>query len=147
MLVSAQFGLAGLCLVPVGPQLPALDRPALGLTLVGAAGAVGVLALLALGRSTRIHPLPGKDSTLRTHGIYGWVRHPMYTAVLLACLGLALTTGRLLAAAAVLCLAVVLLAKARFEDRMLAERYGRQFADYASRVPAVVPAPWRSRRR
>jgi protein-S-isoprenylcysteine O-methyltransferase Ste14 len=147
-LVAAQFGLVALCLVPVGPVLWAVPAArTAGLVCLGLAALVGVLALVGLGRHTRVHPVPAAEAPLRTGGIYGVIRHPMYAAVLLACLGVTLSAGRLLALLALVALAGVLRVKARFEDQLLAEQFGWQFAVYECRVPALVPQPWRSRRR
>jgi protein-S-isoprenylcysteine O-methyltransferase Ste14 len=145
-LILAQFGLLGLCLLPVGPVLWSGLRVA-GLVSMGLAGLVGLLALAAMGRDLRVHPVPAEGVRLRTNGIYGVIRHPMYLAVLLAALGVVLSTGRLLAILAFAGLVVVLTAKAAFEDRLLQGRFGWQFAVYACRVPAIVPQPWRSHRR
>ena len=150
-LVVAQFALIALCLLPVGPTLfdPASGDPVriAGLVCMGLAALVGGLAFLALGRDTRVHPAPHAGTRLHTHGIYAVIRHPMYAAVLLACLGATLSTGRLLALLSLLALGVVLHVKAGFEDRLLSEQFGWQFAVYASHVPALVPQPWRSHRR
>ena len=100
---------------------------------------MGGLALAAMGSDTRVHPVPDATATLRTNGIYAWIRHPMYAAVLLACLGVVLSTGRVLSVVAFGALVVVLRAKARFEDRMLGEKFGAPYADYAARVPGVDP--------
>ena len=139
-LVAGQFGLIAVCLMPWGPTVGTGHR-GIGLALIVLAGVVGVLALRSLGRSTRVHPVPGPGSALRTDGIYAVIRHPMYAAVLLACTGVAVSTGRVLSIGAVLSLAVLLHAKARFEDRMLAEQYGWRYAVYAQRVPALLPWP------
>ena len=153
-LVVAQFGLIVLCLLPVGPVLfgpgpGAADGPVriAGLICLALAALVGGLAVLALGRDTRVHPVPHAGTRLHTNGIYAVIRHPMYAAVLLACLGVTLTTGRLLALLSLIALGVVLNLKARFEDRLLSAQFGWQFAVYASHVPALVPQPWRSLRR
>jgi protein-S-isoprenylcysteine O-methyltransferase Ste14 len=145
-LVVAQFTLLGLVLVPLGPVLWSGLRVA-GLVSLGLAALVGLLALLAMGRDLRVHPVPGEQAQLRTNGIYGVIRHPMYLAVLLAALGVVLSTGRLLAVLATVGLVVVLTAKAAFEDMLLQAKFGWQFAVYACRVPAIVPQPWRSHRR
>jgi protein-S-isoprenylcysteine O-methyltransferase Ste14 len=147
MLVAAQFGLIGVCLLPLGPAIGSGQLRPLGVVLLGLAAVVGGLALLAMGRDMQVHPVPGASVPLHTHGIYAFIRHPMYAAVLLACAGVALSSGRILAIAAVLLLAVVLSVKARFEDRLLMARFGWQFAVYAGRVPAIIPQPWRSHAR
>jgi protein-S-isoprenylcysteine O-methyltransferase Ste14 len=146
-LVITQFVLIGLCLLPVGPSIGDGQLRPLGLACLALAAVVGGLALAALGRDTRVHPVPGESATLHTHGIYAFIRHPMYAAVLLACLGVVLSTGRILSIVALVALAGVLHVKARFEDHLLEARFGWQFAVYAGRVPAIVPQPWRSHAR
>ena len=144
LLVAAQFSLIGLCLLPVGPTLGAGQLRPLGLACLALALVVGGLALLAMGSDTRVHPVPHQTTPLRSTGIYAWIRHPMYTAVLLATLGVTLSGGRVLSLAAFLGLMALLRVKANFEDDRLDERFGWEFAVYASRVPAVVPERWRS---
>jgi protein-S-isoprenylcysteine O-methyltransferase Ste14 len=143
-LVLAQFGLILMCLLPVGPVIGSGQLRPLGLVCLVLAALVGGLALAAMGSDTRVHPVPDATATLRTNGIYAWIRHPMYAAVLLACLSVVLSTGRVLAIVAFGALVVVLRAKARFEDRMLGEKYGAPYADYAARVPALIPRLRRS---
>ena len=140
-LVGAQFALIGLCLLPVGPTIGSGQLRPLGLALLGAGAAVGVLALLAMGRDSRVHPVPSRTARLHTNGIYRVIRHPMYAAVLLACSGVAVSTGRVLSIAALAGLAAVLHLKSKFEDRLLAEQFGWSFAVYAQRVPALLPWP------
>ena len=144
LLVAAQFGLILLCLVPVGPSIGSGQLRPLGLVCLALAGVVGGLALLAMGSDTRVHPVPDARTSLRVSGIYAWIRHPMYAAVLLAALGVSLFSGRVLSLLAFLALVGVLHVKAGFEDRMLQEKFGWQFSVYASRVPALIPQPWRT---
>jgi protein-S-isoprenylcysteine O-methyltransferase Ste14 len=144
-LVVAQFGLILLCLLPLGPVIgPGLLRPA-GVACLVLAAAVGGWALISMGADTRVHPVPDPQADLRMSGIYAWIRHPMYTAVLLSCLGVTLITGRVLSLLALVALLVVLHVKGRFEDGLLSARFGDQHREYAARVPAMVPQPWRSR--
>lgn len=144
LLVAAQFALIGLCLVPAGPVVGDGARW-LGLASLTAAVAVGALAWRALGADTRVNPVPAASGRLRTSGIYSVIRHPMYAAVLLACLGVTLSGARVLSAVALVVLGVLLHGKARFEDRMLRERFGPQFVAYAAAVPAILPRPRRPR--
>jgi protein-S-isoprenylcysteine O-methyltransferase Ste14 len=147
LLVVAQFTLVGLCLLPLGPAIGSGQLRPLGLICLALAAVVGGLALLSLGSATRVHPVPDARTPLLVSGIYAWIRHPMYAAVLLACAGVTLSTGRVLSLLSLVVLTVVLHAKARFEDHMLQEKFGWQFSLYASRVPALCPQPWRSHAR
>jgi protein-S-isoprenylcysteine O-methyltransferase Ste14 len=147
VLVATQFALVGLVLAPVGPVVGSGQLRPLGLALLALAAIVGGLALVELGRDTRVHPIPVRGTVLHTHGVYAFIRHPMYAAVLLACSGVTVSTGRVLALVALLLLVGVLAAKARLEDQFLEAMFGGQFAAYASRVPAILPQPWRSHAR
>lgn len=141
VLVGAQFALIGLCLLPVGPSL--WRMPIVGLVVLVVAAIVGGLALRDMGDDVRVHPVPGADIDLHTSGVYSVVRHPMYSGVLLAALGVTLSSGRVLSLLSVVGLVIVLATKSRLEDRLLAQRFGAPFTEYAARVPALVPAPWR----
>jgi protein-S-isoprenylcysteine O-methyltransferase Ste14 len=100
-----------------------------------------------MGPDVRVHPVPHESAVLRMNGVYAHIRHPMYASVLLGCLGVTLISGRLLAVVSTAAMAVVLNVKARFEDRLLREKFGLAYAEYARAVPSLLPRPWRSRRR
>lgn len=111
------------------------------LLLLGAA-AVG-LAAVAANRpgNFRIRPEPHPQGRLVTHGIYRWVRHPMYAALLLAATGAAASAAdgwRLVAWGAVLALLLVLTVKSMLEERWMAERHP-DYLDYARRTRRFFP--------
>ena len=68
---------------------------------VGIAGMVmvviglGIIAIAALrlGPALTPTPVPTTDARLRTDGLYRWVRHPIYTGVLLAVAGVTVRSG------------------------------------------------------
>ena len=104
--------------------------------------AIFLWATMSLGgRNFTILPDPREGNELSQRGIYHFVRHPMYTAVLFC--GLAVTAGapsvwRLVALP--VC-AVVLLVKIRHEERLLTARH----PDYPHRmkgVPRLLPFVW-----
>lgn len=152
VLVVVQLGMIGVCLLlgllpasfRLGPVLDWAVQPLAGLLLMGLAAVLGGLGAVGLRSNLRIHPVPHPLGRLRTQGIYRWIRHPMYAAVLLGCLGAALVHGRLFALLAVAVLACVLMVKGRFEDQLLQEQFGWEFAVYIQRTPAVLPMPWRT---
>lgn len=119
------------------------------LLAAAAVGAVAGLAVVlvagkALGRGLTAVPLPNRHATLRTGGLYGLVRHPVYAGLLLAA-GSVAVAGSSWWRVGVLGLLVVLLnVKARFEERHLARRF-EGYAAYARRTPRLVPRPWRRR--
>ncbi len=86
------------------------------------------------------------DATRRlvTIGPYAHIRHPMYLAVIATAIG-SLLLYRTLAA---LCFAVMmfgLVVRARREEQVLAEEFGPEWKDYASRVPAWFPRLWKNK--
>lgn len=141
-LVASQFALLTvLVFAPTGtawPLPPALQA-------IGTAGrVVGALAIVVgaarLGRGASIHPAPTPGATLRTDGPYRFVRHPIYTGVLVFGAALALTGRSLLHLVAWATLVAVLTVKARFEERLLAARFPG-YAGYARATGRFVPRP------
>jgi protein-S-isoprenylcysteine O-methyltransferase Ste14 len=47
----------------------------------------------SLGNSLSPFPIPREDAALVTNGAYSYVRHPMYTGLLLVAFGLSVATG------------------------------------------------------
>ena len=73
-------------------------------------------------------------------GPYRLVRHPIYTGLIMAALGMALEKATLLAFGGLALLVVGLWLKARFEEGFLRAELGRQAYDaYAARTPMLLP--------
>lgn len=137
LLVAGQFGLLGLLVVLPGGYVASGLR-SLAMICVALSGATLAAAFLALRPSLTVMPEPKAGAPLITSGIYRWVRHPMYSAVIL--LGLSLVLVRMTAAAWAtwLALVVVLVVKARYEDALLRERWPLA-VDYQRTTGALVP--------
>jgi protein-S-isoprenylcysteine O-methyltransferase Ste14 len=80
---------------------------------------------------------------LVTQGIYRHVRHPMYLALLLYSLGLALVLPNWVAGPSYL-LAIALLFALRLgpEERMMLEEFGKDYETYMARTKRLVPGIW-----
>ncbi len=100
---------------------------------------LATVGALRLGRSLHPLPAPPDDATLRTDGVYGMVRHPIYVGLLASCAGAAVLRARPEPLAAVAVLAGVLHVKTGYEERLLRSRFGAAYAEYAERVPRLVP--------
>jgi protein-S-isoprenylcysteine O-methyltransferase Ste14 len=87
----------------------------------------GMFGTSALGRNLTPFPRPSATSTVVQHGIYGLIRHPLYTAVFCASIGWALVWASAPSLALAVALGPFLDAKARREERWLRE----QFPEYA----------------
>jgi protein-S-isoprenylcysteine O-methyltransferase Ste14 len=77
---------------------------------------------------------------LITEGPYAFVRNPIYAGMLgmLVATGLAMEHWTALDVAVVL-FAVGLVIRVRSEEKLLRAAFGKEFEDYAKRVPAVLP--------
>jgi len=102
-----------------------------------------VRATVHLGRALTPIPQPN-GAGLRARGVYRWVRHPMYTSVLLLCVGVAAARGSVVVWALVASLGVFFEAKTRLEEKFLIEAYDG-YASYASRTGKFVPGVGRRR--
>lgn len=110
----------------------------LALALGGLGGWIGILGAVHLGRNRTAYPKPRTGGELVVTGVYGWMRHPLYTSLIL--LGWAWALGRWseLAGLSTLGLAWFLDAKARREERWLEREYPG-YREYRGRVRRFVP--------
>jgi len=99
---------------------------------------VGIWGVRSLGGSRTPNPTPKADAELVQAGIYRWLRHPLYSSVMLASLGWALLwqSEAALVHAVVLC--VFFDAKARLEERLLLAKFP-EYAAYRERTWRFVP--------
>ncbi|CAM9918461.1 unnamed protein product [Scytosiphon promiscuus] len=119
--------IGGLVMLLAGPGLVAAGAGVI------AAGAKG------LGKSLSPWPAPVEDNKLNTDGIYGMMRHPMYTGVVMLTLGFGVLTDSPLRMLLAVTLALVLDKKAAKEEEMLLGLHGESYADYLKAVAKFVP--------
>lgn len=136
-------GLAGLS------PIPRLDHDAL--RAVGTAVAVvGMLATVAaqrqMGESWRIGVDPAERTGLVTHGIFGHVRNPIFTAMLIGAIGFTLMVGNWVAVAGLVALVAALEVQVRaVEEPYLARIHGDAYDDYAATAGRFLPGVGRLR--
>jgi len=112
-------------------QSVGLGLCALGLLLIGT-------AFFALRGVIQIAPEPKAGGHLVSSGIYRWLRHPIYTAILAVVVGLFLRRPTLALAVAGIVVIVFLLAKTRYEEHLLANRYP-EYTEYRRRTWGIIP--------
>lgn len=145
-LVAAQFlFLMLLGFMPWGSLWPRdIAIIVIGLVLVALGVGIALAAGAALGRTLTPSPIPKADGQLVTGGVYAFVRHPIYSGLLVLGLGLVAIGASMLHLLAWVALLSILMAKARFEDLMLLGQYSG-YREYAARVGRLVPGIGRLR--
>ncbi len=119
------------------PVLPGNAGLAGAVAITLAAGAFGAPAFAAFGRAgTTINPVDiGAASKLVTGGVYKLSRNPMYVALTLLLLALAVGLGNMWLGLGPLAFALFI---TRFqimpEERIMAAKFGAEFAAYRGRV-------------
>lgn len=107
--------------------------------LVGAV-VIGVWSLALLRRALTIYPAPLSDAELIARGPYRLVRHPIYLAVIMGTIGLALAALSPFALVAALVFVPFFMAKSGHEEDLLLESYP-DYREYRSMVPYRL-IPW-----
>jgi protein-S-isoprenylcysteine O-methyltransferase Ste14 len=125
---------------------PELDAPEplrwVGLVLVVVGVAFAVWAIATLGRHYDLELEIHSDHELVREGPYRLVRHPVYTGLGLHLAGTCLATGNLLLIVGTLLVSYpALYLRARTEERLLRERFGSAYDEYAREVGMLVPLP------
>ena len=123
-LVAVQFACLLLQAAWAAPALAHADISILAWLLVAACMALFLWILMhnRLG-NFNIQPMPKQHAVLVTSGPYRWIRHPMYSAVLLGSAALASISTPLAGALTWMGLAAVLGVKALLEEQWMCEQY------------------------
>jgi protein-S-isoprenylcysteine O-methyltransferase Ste14 len=111
---------------------------ALGALLFVVGGWLGLAGVRALGRNRTAYPKPLTNSALVQSGVYGVLRHPLYSSLMFASAGWALWWASWAGLAAALALAMLLDAKARREERWLRVKFP-DYDAYSCRVRRFLP--------
>jgi protein-S-isoprenylcysteine O-methyltransferase Ste14 len=119
----------------VGSRWPSDARAILaviGAVLVVAGVVLFLAGVRALGPALTPYPSPREDESLRSEGVYGSVRHPIYGGLLLATFGWSLATSPWALGGAV-ALLILFELKSRHEEALL-ERRHPGYVEYRERV-------------
>jgi protein-S-isoprenylcysteine O-methyltransferase Ste14 len=80
-----------------------------------------------------------EDHELITTGLYHYVRHPIYTGVLLMILATALSVGTLSAGIGFVIIVLGLWFKLRAEEEILTKHFPKEYLAYKDRTKALIP--------
>jgi protein-S-isoprenylcysteine O-methyltransferase Ste14 len=112
---------------------------ATGVAAVAAGLGFTVWARIVLGRNWSGIVEIKREHEIVSSGPYHWVRHPIYTGLLLAFAGSAVARGEWRGVLAALIATAALVRKLRMEERWLTESFGSAYADYRARSWALLP--------
>jgi len=118
------------------PHATALDALAVALTAAGVLFALW--ARFHLGRNWSAAVTVKENHALVTSGPYRFVRHPIYTGMLLAILGTAIATAELRGLLALLLAFAAFLHKSRLEEARMRATFP-EYARYAEGTKGIIP--------
>ena len=117
----------------------------LGASITAAGLLLTVWARVHIGRNWSGVVTIKQDHELVDTGPYAFVRHPIYTGLLVAFIGSALGRDEWRGVLAAAIAWAALWRKLKVEERWMTERFGERYADYRRRVPALIPSLRRAR--
>lgn len=79
------------------------------------------------------------DHELVRTGPYRWVRHPIYTGLLVALFGSAVARGEMRGLLGIAIVTGALVRKLQLEERLMREAFQDEYARYSAEVPALIP--------
>ena len=123
--------------------LPAAFR-ALGAAMALIAGGLGLSAAYELKGYFSAAPNPRVDASLRVNGPYKYVRHPMYSSVILFAAGYSLIYPSWSKFVLVGTIVIFFFVKSRYEERLLLDKFP-EYSRYRQKVGAFVPKVTRRR--
>ena len=124
---------------PVGAlSAPWIEAAGIAIAVIGIVATV--FAQLGMGDSWRIGVDPNETTTLVRSGVFGVVRNPVFTAMIVFGVGIALVTPNPVAIAGfVLLVATIELQVRVVEETYLLSKHGDAYRDYLAEVGRFIP--------
>jgi protein-S-isoprenylcysteine O-methyltransferase Ste14 len=110
---------------------------AVALVAIGVAFAIWARVVLGGNWSGAVTVKEGHELVIR--GPYRFIRHPIYTGMLLALLGTGLAAGRLYGVMAFVIALFAIVRKLRLEERFMAREFGDRYGVYRQSSWALLP--------
>jgi protein-S-isoprenylcysteine O-methyltransferase Ste14 len=144
LFVAVQFALLAVMVFYPRDQawIPTDLMRTIGLVFIAAGVGIGLWSAVYLGRGLTPSPLPNGSTELVMRGPYRFVRHPMYTSVVLLGIGIAIRSGSLIVALALVALVILFSVKSRWEELHLADTfpgYERYMTSTGRFAPRIAP--------
>ena len=103
--------------------------------------ALAVWARFSLGRNWSAHLKVKENHELVTTGPYAYVRHPLYTGVMLAAFSTMLT-GMIFGIGVFIVACIIVPSRIRKEERDMLELFPNEYPAYQKRTKRLVPFVW-----
>lgn len=144
VLVFLQFLLAAIVIFLTlleNSLIPRTEIPVLrivSIALVVSGIFIVVIALITFRQKVTPNPIPLDTAALRTNGIYGLIRHPMYLSVILLLIGLTLYERAYYSFFLNIIVVVFLAYKIKFEEKQL-EQHFPKYKSYQAKTKKLLP--------
>jgi protein-S-isoprenylcysteine O-methyltransferase Ste14 len=112
---------------------------ALGILLTTAGIAFAIWARFYIGQNWSGAVTVKVGHELVRGGPYRWVRHPIYSGILLALFGTAVARRQVIGFIAVAFFLLGFLIKSKIEERLMRKTFGDQYVEYSRSTGALVP--------
>lgn len=95
-------------------------------------------ALISFRQMITPNPVPLDSAELRTGGIYSYIRHPMYTSVILVFIGFSLFMNAYIMFFSNIVVVIFLIIKINFEESRLLEKF-QDYDAYRKKTKRLIP--------
>ena len=97
-----------------------------------------LIAVFTLRKSLSLYPTPSPNSKLITHGIYKYVRHPIYLSLLIFLFGLSIFFAGIPKFILFIIAVILFSKKADYEEERLAEKF-KNYKNYKAKTGKFIP--------
>ncbi len=145
--IGIMFGMiaaVGLPFLPIFRFLNFTPSPVVGstgLTICIAGWIFFVWARQSLGRNWSGNVSIQEGQELITSGPYRYIRHPMYTGSIVACIGSAIVVGGPFVFLLFI-LTPIFLWRVGAEDKLMAQQFPKEYPEYKKRTTTLIPFVW-----
>jgi protein-S-isoprenylcysteine O-methyltransferase Ste14 len=110
-----------------------------GLMLIVIGLTIALVAQITLWRNYSSTLVIREDHQLIAHGVYRFVRHPIYLGSTMACMGIPVYVSSLFGLLVMSALIPIFLNRIRIEERMLTDEFGDAYREYKETTRKLIP--------
>jgi protein-S-isoprenylcysteine O-methyltransferase Ste14 len=119
------------------PRTPIVEVLALAISVAGITLAIWARFYIGQNWSSAVTIKVGHE--LIRSGPYHWVRHPIYSGILLALFGMALARGKVVGLIALFFFWLGFRIKSRMEEQFMEKTFGEEYIQYSRLTGALIP--------